>query len=269
MSKIAALKAPEFIALGDKIRRGHEHLDVNISLSIFIDRFHSWISSSTSNGLGILDHMPHREACIGVTHQIDSLIMKYGEHGLQILEHDYAYYRRLWPYKEWAVPGNLIENKPLIIACPFPGYGDVHAEWGNICDECEQKNIEVHLDCAWLTSAKGIRLDLDRQCIRSVTISLSKGLCLDWNRIGVRYSRSKDITDPITIANFHDMINKIDMAIAIRYMDEFDADHLWRSWGNAYMEFCRINRLRPTACIHVAQELGNRRPVGTQGLLDL
>lgn len=269
LSKLRPLNAPEFSKLANSIAAGDEQLDAEITASRFADLFHRWIMQGTMNRLDGLDRIQHREVCVGVTHQIDSLIMRYGEHGLQILEHDYAYYRRLWPHKEWTSPGNMIPNKPMIIACPFPGYGRLHPHWDDILIEAAEKDIDLHIDCAWLTSAKGIDIDVNHECIKTVTISLSKGLCLDWNRIGVRYSKAADPTDPITIANTHEMINKMDMAVAARFMDEFPADHLWSTWGDAYHRLCRDRKLRPTNCIHIALELGTNKPVGTQDLLTL
>ena len=267
MSKLSPLRAPEYIALADRIMSGKEKLDGGITALEFTQLFHAWIMQGTMNKLEGLDDLQTREACVGVTHQIDSLIMRYGEHGLQILEHDYAYYRRLWPHKEWASPGSLIPGKPMIIACPFPGYGRLHPRWNDLIAEASDKDVDLHLDCAWLTSAQGINIDLNHGCIKSVTISLSKGLCLDWNRIGVRYTNKPDPTDPITIANSHEMINKVDMAVGVLFMDSFSADHLWNTWGDAYHRFCKDKRLRPTNCLHMAQELGTNKPVGTQDLL--
>ena len=267
-SRPTALRAPELLAFADKVRSGMALSSPDDPYE-FADFFHGWISGSKLNDLGGLSTFPVRETCIGVTHHIDALIMAHGEHGIQILEHDYAYYRRLWPHKEWALIGGLLPGKPLLIACPFPGYGKVHPAWNDILGECEAKDIDIHLDCAWLSAARNISIDLGHPRIASLAISLSKGMCLDWNRIAVRYSRLADPTDPITIANAHDMINSMDMAVGMAYMQEFGPDHLWTKWGNAYESYCRSNRLRPTDCIHMALELGTNKPVGTQDLLTL
>jgi len=267
LSKLRPISAPEFAELALSIASGEEKLNAEITAVGFASMFHDWITQGTMNRLDGLDLLEAREACVGVTHQIDSLIMRHGEHGLQILEHDYAYYRRLWPHKEWTAPGYMIPKKPMIIACPFPGYGRMHPLWDDILAEAKDKDIDLHLDCAWLTAAKGVNIDLSHACIKTVTISLSKGLCLDWNRIGVRYSKAVDPTDPITIANAHEMINRMDLAVGAKFMERFPADHLWSTWGDAYHRLCKDRRLRPTDCIHMALELGTNKPVGTQDLL--
>ena len=87
-----------------------------------------WFARSRLNVLEGMHTFHYQDAIMGVNHYIDNLIQRYGLDNLQILEYDYAYYRRLDPGKTWAVPGRLEPNKPLLISMPFAGFGTVHPQ---------------------------------------------------------------------------------------------------------------------------------------------
>ena len=231
----------------------------DVSYQTFCDTMHHWLTHDTSNVLSGLDQF-NREVCVGVTDFINNLIMLHGIDNLQIFEHDYTYYRRLSPDKIWATVGNLIPNKPLVIALPFPGAGDIRADMQQILAEAVEKNIPVHIDCAWLSSAKNIVFDFDHPAIKSVAFSLSKGLALGWNRVGVRYIKHISSTDAITIANKFGTVNTIDLSIGMLFMENFPQSYLWNKYGDLYNEACRTFLVKPTKCIHMAKHFNTGKP---------
>ncbi len=260
--KLSAAHAPEFDQLRSDLR-----VNGSATSDEFISTFMSWISNDRLNQLEGIEEFTNREVCFGVTHFIDDLIMQYGEYSLQILEHDYMYYRRQWPHKEWSQLNHLVQRCPIIMALPFPGFGNIHPDMLAILDECLDKDIPIHLDCAWLPASRNIAFDFSHPAIKSFAISLSKGLGLDWNRIAVRFSRKKDNNNSITIANQFDMINSACLGIGIEYMNSFSFNFLWERYGEIYDQSCRSLKIRPTNVIHMAQEFGSGKPLGTRDLL--
>lgn len=260
LEKLPAATAPELAAFQKSLT--HDRA----SIEQFLSKFDSWIAGDELNKLSGLETFEHRDSCFGVTHYIDSLVMQHGP-SIQNFEHDYLYYKRMWPNKIWAKVGDLVPGKPLLIALPFPGYARVHPEMSGILEEAISKGIDVHLDCAWLPACRGVEFDFSHPAIKSVAISLSKGLDLGWNRIAVRYSREADPTDPITIANRFGMINESCLGIGCRYMDAFPMNFLWNKHGSIYDAACAGLRMRPTNLIHVMLDLQNRKPWGTRDLL--
>jgi hypothetical protein len=101
-------------------------------------------------------------------------------------------------------------------------------------------------------------LNLSSPVIQSVAFSLSKGLGLAWNRIGVRYHRYPDPCDSITIFNQHSMISEVTMRVGIAAMQQIPVDYLWNTFGEDYHDWCRELRLRPTKIIHAAMSLDRR-----------
>ena len=236
-----------------------------ISYNEFLSAFDYWIANGVNNLSNL--HLYTKEVCVGTTHFIDNLIMQYGLDNIQILEHDYFYYSRLNPKKQWAEVGRLDPNQPLLIAMPFPGYGDVHPLMQDILRECLDKNIAIHIDACWMSSAHNITFDFSHPCIHSVGFSLSKGLDLGWNRIGVRYTKQINSTDSITIANQFCTINQVDISIGYLYMQEFSQNYLWQRYGNTYNKICQQLLLRPTKCIHMARTFDTGKVIGLKNAI--
>lgn len=265
--RLEPLFPPLFASFRQEITQGkllYQEADVHTQ---FLEQFHKYLVSSTVNRIHGLDLFGQRCVIHGCNHFIDNLLQRHGVNGLQIFEHDYRYYNRLSPGRAWAQVGALKPGVPVLIAAPFPGALDMHWQWQDIVAECEHKLIPIHIDAAWLGSARDIDLDLSSPVIQSVAFSLSKGLGLAWNRIGVRYHRYHDPCDSITIFNQHNMINEMCMRVGIAAMRQIPVDYLWTQFGDRYYQLCRELRLRPTKIIHAAMSLDRRTLYGMAEIL--
>jgi len=158
----------------------------------------------------------------------------------------------------------LIPNTPLIIALPFPKVGQVHDDMETILDECLEKNISVHIDGAWVTCCRDIEFDFNHAAIQSVGISLSKGLGLGWNRIGLRWAR-QDTANSVTIMNDFHMNNRALTMIGLHFLRNLPPDYLWNKYSSSYYKICTDFNLTPTKSIHLA--LRNGHPVGLSPLI--
>ena len=265
LEKAAPMRDSQHLQLKKEIFSGKVSLP-SPTHTEFCSKIHNWFHNDTNNTLIGLENF-HKEVCIGVTGFIDNLVMKYGIDNLQIFEHDYTYYKRLSPNKTWATVGNLIPKKPLLIAMPFPGLGNIHKEMNDILNESMKKQIPVFIDGSWMSSATDIEFNFNHPAIQSVAFSLSKGMSLDWNRIGIRYSKVLDSTDSITIANKFGTNNTVDMSIGMIYMTHFYQSYLWEKYGNLYHEACRAFLFKPTKCIHMVKHFNTGKPYGVRDVL--
>jgi hypothetical protein len=218
-----------------------------------------WILSSKLNTITGLDNFDRIDIINGCTQFIDSIYMK-GQP--QVLVGDYRYHDRLG---NWGTrPGLLKENIPLVIAMPFPSTGAVHTQMEEVLDEAQDKGISVHVDGAWLTCCRGIDFDLSHPSIKSVAISLSKGLGLGWNRIGLRWTRQPG-TDSVTIMNDFNMNLRAPAMIGLHFIRLLEPDYLWNKYGDIYKQICKDFGLTPTQSIYLA--LRNNQPVGLSPLI--
>jgi hypothetical protein len=220
------------------------------------------------NHLKGFNAFPQHDVILGCQQYIDNIISKKGIDQLQIFEHDYNYYKKLSPNIRYVTLETLSSNKPLLMAMPFPGHLGMHRQMREILQKCNKNNIDVHLDCAWLTSAFGIDFDFDQPCIKSFAMSFSKAYCLHWNKIGLRWSRNKDVTDTITILNVSNALSKSNLYVAKKYMQSFTIDHLVKKHKTKYLDVCRQLRLRPSNIIHACFSIDRGKLYGLKNFFD-
>jgi len=220
----------------------------------------NWILNSKLNNLQGLGQFDRLDIINGCTQFIDDIYMK---GPVQVLRGDYRYHNRLGLAYVKDV-GSLIPDIPLIVAMPFPSIGAPHHDMEEILHECKIKNIEVHIDGAWVSCCRDINFDFSNEVVRSVGISLSKGLGLGWNRIGLRWSRQLR-ADSVTIMNDFRMNNRALAMIGLHFVRQFPSDYLWRTHGERYYKVCKDFNLIPTNSIYLA--LKHNVPVGTSPLI--
>ena len=219
-----------------------------------------WLLASKLNNLYGFDDYKRLDIINGCTHFIDNIYM---QGHVQVLRGDYRYHERLGLGYVKDL-GSLVPGIPLIIAMPFPSTGAVHNRMTEILDEAQNKDIDVHVDGAWLTCCRGIDFDVSHPAIKSVGTSLSKGLGLGWNRIGLRWTRQAH-ADSVTIMNNFHMNNRALVMIGLHFLRNLDPDYLWKAHGNNYYKVCTDFGLTPTQSIYLA--LRDGQPVGVSPLL--
>ena len=221
----------------------------------------AWIRASRLNSLLGFEEFTRIDICIGCTQFIDNIYMK---GPVQFLNGDYRYHERLQIGSKVDGTDTLIPNVPLIIAMPFPSTGDVHKDMSFILDKCIEKNIPVHIDAAWITCSKEIEFDFRHPAIKSFAISLSKGLGLGWNRIGLRWTKESE-NDAISIMNDFNMNNRALAIIGLHFIRNLPPDYLWKTHADHYFKICDDFGLVPTNSIYLALKDG--QPVGVSPLI--
>lgn len=220
-----------------------------------------WLLASKLNNLYGFDDYKRLDIINGCTHFIDNIYM---QGHVQVLRGDYRYHERLGLGYVKDL-GSLVPGIPLIIAMPFPSTGAVHNRMTEILDEAQNKDIDVHVDGAWLTCCRGIDFDVSHPAIKSVGISLSKGLGLGWNRIGLRWTRDRS-SDSISIMNDFHMELRMSSIVGNYILNNVQPDYLWNTHGDLNTKLCKDFNLVPSKAIHLAFNQ-NGNDVGLSPLL--
>jgi hypothetical protein len=222
----------------------------------FIPLADEWFKSTKLNNLQGWENFPCIDVIMGCTHFIESFILQHGWDGMQILPEEYSYYT-LVGGKYGSELGQLIPNTPLILSLPNWKDADLRPDWSEILKECESKNIDIHIDFAWLTTAKDIEIDLSHPCIKSFAMSMSK-YGLEWNRIGLRWSRQRH-SDAITMFNhYYGSVNTALTSCGAFMINNIPRDYGWNTYGDLHFELCRELDLTPTKLLHVARSKDNQ-----------
>jgi len=238
-------------------------IDKDITNQVYTDfkkEMTNWLFKSKLNKLTGFDNFDRVDIINGCTQFIDNIYM---QGPVQVLRGDYRYHERLGLAYVKDV-GSLIPDIPLIIAMPFPSIGAPHQDMEEILHECKIKNIAVHIDGAWVSCCRDIAFDFSHVAIRSVGISLSKGLGLGWNRIGLRWTRQTK-ADSVTIMNDFNMNLRAPAMIGLHFIRQLEPDYLWSKYGDTYNQVCNDFGLTPTQSIYLA--LRDNHPVGLSPLI--
>lgn len=228
-----------------------------ISHDDFIDKASNWFLSTTNNTLRGTDKFPCIDIIMGCTHFIESFVSKH-KWNIQILDKEYSYYTLMG--KQSSQLGELLPEVPLIVSLPNYYFGN-RPDWDRVLNECEKKNIDIHIDCAWSTAAKGWHMNFDHPNIKSFAMSLSK-YNLTWNRVGLRWSRQRTM-DSCTLISSQRKYNELTTACGAYMMDNLPRDYGWTKYGDANKEICKKLNLDPTMYFYIVKDkAGNLYSIG-------
>jgi len=227
----------------------------------FKEKFLNWLKNHSYSKFYGIDSFKRVDIINGCTQFIDDLYQRCGN--VQIFENDYKYHWRLNPSIKYTTIDTLDPAKELLIAMPFPYFGDVHPQMSEILDKCHDMSIPVHLDGAWVSCIRDIEFNFDHPAIKTVGISLSKG-GLGGNRIGIRLSKDTP-QGAITIMNDFNMNSQALVSMGIEFIETFGPEYFWKTYEKEYYQICKDFNLTPTKAIHLARKDGS--PVGIRPLL--
>lgn len=235
-----------------------------VTNSEFIPRADDWFRSTKINNIVGWENFPYKDVIMGCTHYIESFFIKYGMGGFQILENEYAYYRLMG--KHGVRIGELEPNKPLVVSFPNFKYIDDRPGWEDLFKECEAKNIDIHLDMAWMTTARDVNIDLGHPNIKSFAMSLSK-YALQWNRVGLRWSKQRGM-DSITIFNhYYGDVNSGVTSCGNFMVENIPRDYGWDTYGDKHHQICAEYGLISTKMIHVVKKPNDAESYGIASYL--
>ncbi len=254
--KITDLNAKQLKALEDNFiddlrTKWYAEKQKPIGHNEFIEKASSWFLGTNLNHLQGTEKFPCVDIIMGCTHYIESLVSK-RKWEIQILDKEYAYYSLMG--KQPTKPGELKPNVPLIVSLPNYFYGD-RPDWQTVLKECEEKNIDIHVDCAWVTAAKGFSINFDHPNIKSFAMSISK-YNFSWNRVGLRWSRQRSM-DSCTLISAQKKYPELTTSFGAYLMDNLPRDYGWEKYGDIVEQICKKLDLTPTMFFYVVKDKGN------------
>lgn len=216
----------------------------------FIPLAKEWFKSTKLNDIQGWNEFSCVDVIMGCTHFIESFVLKYGWDGMQVLPGDYSYYGLMGKFGTEA--GNLEPHKPLIVSLPNWKYADLRPDWESVLRECETKDIDIHIDFAWITTARDIQIDLNHPNIKSFAMSMSK-YALQWNRVGLRWARQRTM-DSVSIFNqYYGDVNSGITSCGAFMIDNIPRDYGWNTYKDLHYQVCKDLNLIPTKMVHVAK----------------
>ena len=185
----------------------------------------------------------------GTSQSFDNFYFTHNSKRLVTLKGDFLYHQLCIKNKmlhHFYDEGVLQSGDCMIISVPFSDSGNEPDDLYYILEECEQKNIPVWIDAAYLVMASDIVLDLRYKCIEGISFSLTK--CFygcERLRIGVRMKRKYD-DDGIDVANSMSMVSAVGCYVGYEIINKYSADYIFNTYRKRQELLCEELDLVPS-----------------------
>jgi len=264
---------PSLCAVRDEAIRTYSHASINFSSEKhqFFDQYREWMVSSHPNISGI---QQYQSACYtnGTSESFDYFYLRYREHRrLRLARGEYFYHQmmhRLFYSNRfaWLDEEEIREGDFVLISVPFGDTGCVPDGLEQMLCQCDELQVPVMLDLAYINLAVNLSIDLTHPCIEYVVSSLSKVFPVEHHRIGIRLQKQM-WEDQLYVMNedLHDYINFLSIHIGSQLMNTFSANWLYNKYQPLQNEWCNRLNLTPSSCVTLGIDYNNQYPEYSRG----
>ena len=231
---------------------------------VFLGTYKNWIFSTHPNIKGWQDY---NELCFtqGTTESFAQFYLRFRENKrLRLAKGEYFYnqmMKGLW-YKEnfaWLDEDEIRQNDVVLISVPFSDTGAVPNNLENLLQQCDDNNVPVMLDLAYINLAINLEVDLTHPCIEYVVSSLSKVFPVELYRIGIRMQRKK-FEDQLYVINEdnYNYINVLSAFVGYKLMKTYTADFVYKKYRIKQLEMCKKLDVDPSPCVYFGIDKKNQ-----------
>jgi len=215
----------------------------------------------------------YKYACFthGTTESFSHFYIRFNNKRLRLAKGEYFYHQmtKSLYYSNrfaWLEDEELAEGDALVISAPFSDTCEIYPNLEEILTECDDKNIPVLLDLAYINLAINIEINLNHPCIEYIVSSLSKVFPLENHRIGIRLQKTM-FEDPLYVINEtnYNYLNMLSIYVGNEMMKHFEPDYIYKKYRQKQLEFCNNLDLTPTSCVYFGIDKNNRYPEYNRG----
>ena len=214
----------------------------------------------------LLDIKKYKHFCFtqGTTESFSHFYIRFNNKRLRLAKGEYFYHQMTKALYfsnrfAWLEDEELCEGDALVISAPFSDTCDLYPKLEKILCECDEKEIPVLLDLAYINIAKDIEIDLSHPCIEYVVSSLSKVFPVENYRIGIRLQKTI-FEDPLYVNNEvnHNYINMLSVYLGTEMMKHFGPDYIFNKYREKQIDFCTKLNVEPTSCVYFGLDKNNK-----------
>ena len=200
----------------------------------------------------------------GTTESFSHFYIRFNNKRLRLAKGEYFYHQMTKALYfsnrfAWLEDEELCEGDALVISAPFSDTCDLYLNLEKILCECDEKEIPVLLDLAYINIAKDIEINLSHPCIEYVVSSLSKVFPVENYRIGIRLQKTI-FEDPLYVNNEvnHNYINMLSVYLGTEMMKHFGPDYIFNKYREKQIDFCTKLNVEPTSCVYFGLDKNNK-----------
>lgn len=207
----------------------------------------------------------------GTTESFSHFYIRFNNKRLRLAKGEYFYHQmtKALYYSNrfaWLEDEELREGDALVISAPFSDTCEIYPNLENILSECDNKNIPVLLDLAYINLATGLEIDLNHSCIEYLVSSLSKVFPVENYRIGIRLQKTM-FEDPLYVINEvnYNYINMLSVYLGTEMMKKFEPDYIFNKYRQKQIDLCKRLNVEPTSCVYFGLDKNNNYPEYNRG----
>jgi len=235
----------------------------------FLDEYYAWIQSTTLNTITGIDNFKIKAFSQGTTEAFDKFYLKNSSRRLRYFKGEYMYHqvagRQYFDYAGVFIEDEALEvNDCVVISLPFSDTGGEHPRMQEVLARCDELNIPVLLDFAYLGICSGINFDLTHPSITDVTFSLSKTFPVPHLRIGMRLTRHDD-DDALMVMNKTSYTNRLSMSVGLDLIRTWSPDFIPTQYRTKQQQLCTELGVEPSNSIIFGIDSQNQYPEYNRG----
>jgi hypothetical protein len=230
----------------------------------YLQTYKEWMFSTHPNITGWQDY---NDMCFtqGTTESFAQFYLRFKkDRRLRISKGEYFYsqmMKRLWFEDNfaWLDEDDIKPNDVVLISAPFSDTGAIPTVLESLLNDCDQHNVPVMLDLAYVNLAVDQQIDLRHPCIEYVVSSLSKVFPVEHFRIGIRMQRKK-FEDQIYVVNEnnYNYINILSAYVGTKLMEKYPADYIFNKYRKKQIEMCERLNVEPSPCVYFGIDTNNQ-----------
>lgn len=216
----------------------------------FIHSYKDWFSNNKR--YSGLEKFKHIDFSAGTTETFHMFYFRHLEKRLRLFKGEYFYHHIM--ARNYFTNFKLINEGPIepgdvvVMSCPFSNTGNLPAGFYDLLANCEQHQVPVMLDMAYIGISNIDALDLNYDCITTLTTSLSKVFPVEQHRIGIRLERQL-IDDNMVAYNQNDYVNLYSVNVGQKLIERFDNDWLYNKYKDTQRDWCERLGVEASSCV--------------------
>lgn len=218
----------------------------------FLKRAYSWLTEDKHVSINGLELFPYRYIINGVSHAIETL--KYEHRQLVAHKDEYPFYKVVRPdIIEVEKFTENYEKSLVIISDPFSKSGNIN---NTLYNDVIKTNAKIWLDCAYVGSISSGYISLHNN-VETVCFSFSKGFGIQYNRIGVMFSKIPNFV----FEKYKEFayVNCASAKTALMLMNEFSVSDIPQMFKPYQEKICKKLNIQPSNCVWLGTNVfGNK-----------
>jgi len=166
----------------------------------------------------------------------------------------------------WIEDGPILDMDVVVVSLPFANTGGVPEYFDQIMRLCCYRNVNVLIDMAYINISKPIEVNLDYDCIKVITTSLSKVFPVETYRIGLRMM--KDYLDDSLQAYVDQAtpyVNLNSIHLGQKLINQYENDYIVKKYRPVQLEYCGQLGVTPSDCVIFGIDNNNKYPEYKRG----